>query len=836
MQRQFEGKMASGEEPVNVCLHNEHLPVSGAAVEYDFDALIVASTTLEAIRTQTSLFFTRQTQYNIASDLHIALPIQTTNARGDEVDKNVQPRDIPHLFIGTLREFSNGRIFVLFPRLYGAGGPGKNKGGNWLSDDQARKFFDAWIAALRKVMASGDKQYIPPDYATAVARAAAHSQEHQASQHDRGKNHRSYTVGAFEVGRAWKRFQEQVAADKSGLGMFRDAIILFNAKNTKLEFSSPSLLAAFERFNVVMQRTFDASRMEYFADVAVKIVPPDPQVHNGGTTGVGRHREEGSVVSSYEDDPGFVRAREGRTYLWRACCLKTLHKKLRLQAFDSMQGRAQIYNNGYLRDATCMNITTPKRSWIRRGGVAFIQCYNSAKEFEDAQQIHPFDHDRLANLSLDADLHHKDNLSNQRSSLTKSYCGSKARVAQTYRSWCWTSPGCRIEFRISGNVFAECLAELQRRYGEMDDDGEANSPPTPPETVDFLWCVPTPVWCDFMRHNLDKITSLIEIIVLSNPVAGITLPSSELLFALFTYLKGFSNCQPQRKSLLWKRKRKTDQGREYGLALGSSMKRYGFGWITSVVNWQDLRLKSVVAGKMIGCRVAIGSSYKPGMRLGQNDRQLMELCHKHIQTSAKDSPRQQAAMLTAAHYILRQYRRDVLALIALRKELKAAFLHHDQHDSIPFCDQALREALSQPPHYVNNYKVVGAYDPGALYEWIMGLGPVPQSRDYMTRKKYRGLLTAIEKVVSFDAGVREAWHSRLRAQFQKYIWAIPYPDTNGTFISTEKKSKKRTFFAAGTRAGNWVYLRKEPLPGLPPTYPATLGMSFEELQLYLSRL
>lgn len=53
------------------------------------------------------------------------------------------------------------------------------------------------------------------------------------------------------------------------------------------------------------------------------------------------------------------------TYLWKTCCLQSIHESLKEDCFDGMQGMVRYYNEGMLRDAGCMSVVALKTSWIR---------------------------------------------------------------------------------------------------------------------------------------------------------------------------------------------------------------------------------------------------------------------------------------------------------------------------------------------------------------------------------------------------------------------------------------------------------------------------------------
>jgi hypothetical protein len=96
----------------------------------------------------------------------------------------------------------------------------------------------------------------------------------------------------------------------------------------------------------------------------------------------------------------------------------------------------------------------------------------------------------------------------------------------------------------------------------------------------------------------------------------------------------------------------------------------------------------------------------------------------------------------------------------------------------------------------------------------------------------------VREAVRKHADLLTRWTDCLMEEFLDYHWLLPYPDINGTLISTAKKTRARQWWSIDRDAATkrWVWARNKARPGRPGPYPRTLQMSVEELTIYLDRL
>ena len=95
----------------------------------------------------------------------------------------------------------------------------------------------------------------------------------------------------------------------------------------------------------------------------------------------------------------------------------------------------------------------------------------------------------------------------------------------------------------------------------------------------------------------------------------------------------------------------------------------------------------------------------------------------------------------------------------------------------------------------------------------------------------------VEQATQAQGGdVVEWWADCFQKEWLEYHWMVPYPDGNGSMISTVKKTGKRQWFSIHRKGDMWVWAKAGHQKGRPAAYPSTLTMSLDELTDYLDGL
>jgi len=807
----FEGS-ASTEEPVrNVCLHEEAAASAAPLRSFDIDSVLAFPRSFAAFRQGFRWCPAKQVSYNIQTDVHVERQVEFHGPDG-KIRRHLRHlRDIPHLYLGSVDGFRHGAVYLFFPWLI----EGDRKF-TYLADDQAVRFFDRGMwPACRQYLEEDRVQHFPPTQRMAELNARAKGMERQTYLRERGlKQYATYPLQPDKLHRIWETLQARIRDPANGLGDFRDGFLLVNVKGVKMDFKvTGSLAQAMGRFEARLAQIFHFDLMDQvIQDIGGEVCPPLP----GSTHGA--------------DDPGG----EALVYLWKRCCLERQHRSLLEDGFDGKNGRAEFFHVGFLRDAAGMTLVPPKRCWIRQGGWLYGQWYASEKEIVDAQTCHPFGREALDELAIDAGIW-KANVKSAklshvkaRESLVSSYHASKVRARQAYRASETTSFGVRMEFRVDWHLFQA----IKRRA--LDLEARADPPCRLPSHPPSVWPLTTRNYARFMLGNYEKFTSALEIASITSPQTGVPLERTRLMIVLIKALRGFASSDLARESTLWYHRREVEGRALRGLGLESTIAAHGFGWFHPAVNWEDLRFEAEISGEMVGLNQSLLSWYRTGSRLIRDTAQELTFCFERLETSAGSIAAQDEIVRLMAHLCFRQFRRDVLT--ALAGELRQSVETDEDKDAVQFCYEGLREAFVDPPNLVSGNKTKTKH-PAELMEWLWGSSD-GYNRKHFEGKPFRIMYQKVRAATRAKAGVDEYWHRLFRAEFLAFHWILPYPDINGTLISTAKGTRRRQWWAIDRKneGQEWTWAKDQPRLGRPGPYPRMLEMTSEELVMYLDRV
>ena len=834
----FEGLAEPGDPVRNVCLHKEQESIEPAIpiTTFDIDSLLAFPATLGAIKRGFEWCPTKLLSQNLQSDIHIDKRISYLDDNGDERLKTLPLKDIPHLYLGTVDGLPHSALLIFFPWLYRPDKPFVA-----LSDRDTADFFNhAWSPALFGEMGRGSIPYLPPSYLVADLNSRASANEQSASKERRGtKRYPHHPIPGEVLNRVWDEVVWRIEDPRNDLSRFRSPFLFINVKGVKSRYSREgSLKETMSEFQSQLEEALhlDNDRMEsLYADIGREYCGPFSRPLHGDLVDGG--------------DP--------TVYLWKTCCLETLLRGLQDRAFEGSNGRPQFYNVGLLRDATCLRLEPPKRCDLYRDGFRYLQAYDVIKTAVRTQTVEPFRDERQDDLALDPLVYQALLVSarvtntKSREGLVESFKATKLRVKNALNDARNVSFGSRLEVRVSWDLF---LAIQERARHHEGRHPLAYRLVTHPETV---WAVGTPTFIRFLRANYDKLVSLIEMSVVTSPETGITLERTRLLRLLFRCLRNFFNTHLDQHTELAITVRESDDGEvTRGLGLKDSVTNSGFGWFAPVVDWQHLRFFDEIAESMLGVDrklvkwFSANASHQMHERSADIDRLVSWL------PNVRDPARQQELIELIVHIILQQYRRDVLH--ALSKELVLSANSGENVDDVRFCYDHFSQHLNNAINLIKGNKTK-IKQPQQIFDWTWGPSEADLSnpvyrRDYFDRKPFRLLYQKVRDAVRRHPNLFQQVNASLYHEFFLHHWLVPYPDGNGTMISTQYGTGARQFYATGwahSKAGKqrgkklapredgasslhsgreWVWIQGEIRRGLPGPYCRHLHVPLSELR------
>jgi hypothetical protein len=285
------------------------------------------------------------------SDMHYEIEVDTLDRSGESRRTKLQPRDIPHLFLGTVDGLHHSNIYILFPRLYV-----KDRPTNFLTDEQAKRFNDGVMTpACTNSMKSDRIQHYPLSHHVAELNARAKGAEQRTQRYGQQKRQfLTFPLPAEDLAEIWDDALQRIDDPRYQLRDFQSPILLLNTKGTKLDHkvdgSLVEMMLYLERF---LSSKIDFRRVERAAiDIGAETCPVDMY-------------SEMCVPSSNSEEA------QTTTMLWKTCCLQKIHGSLASRYFGGSKGTFRIYNIAMLRDAACMSIVPPKKSKIFRAGLLY---------------------------------------------------------------------------------------------------------------------------------------------------------------------------------------------------------------------------------------------------------------------------------------------------------------------------------------------------------------------------------------------------------------------------------------------------------------------------------
>ncbi|KAJ3453134.1 hypothetical protein MRS44_018789 [Fusarium solani] len=661
--RQFEGK------PKQACLHTEHSRQTPPVVSFDIDSILgFVTSPATAVH---GIWFYSAPQYgqNISTDVHLTL---------DHVDPDPErPRlipsrlkDVPHFIFARAEGADFITFHLFFPHL-----PCSNDFSRLTDEQLSRWFDDIFYPAVRQVYDVDRLQHLPASYRHALATCRAPKVEDRLLETPsyRTQLRMTYFLPPQGLQQLWDRIL--AAVRQPGLQDFRDPELFVEAKGTKLLFKYPDapsdLLAVMENFDCKLHHVLDFSHIcsdRLYIDLGKETCP----LHD-------------SVPSP-----------EAQTYLWRRCCIR--HHLDHLYDGNIPKTGQNFYHESMLRDAGGMTTLTPPSSRLRRGGILYGQMYSLTKEIIDAARTFPFQNPDLRHLALDPQLRNGvqricGKPASDKNITDRAYLASKRRCHYGLTDSKQRSFGVREEYRISWALFQSVLTVLR----SLTPEARSIKLPGPPP---HLWAVRSPVFVDFVWHNINKFTTGFELVQAQCPAGLTTWEQTKIMDMFLRCLRvAVGGHDYSREGALWWSRRELPQSVglpqvRYGLGFGQTLEQYGYCWIEPCINWALLRFLPDITDSVL---FGNGTLHQRYLKCGGHVKHFFDLSRRAdlglewLRRYPREDAITDQIVSWLCHICLQQMRADVLHSIQgdLRPKVRTAILD----DHVHFCRKGLSAAL-----------------------------------------------------------------------------------------------------------------------------------------------
>jgi hypothetical protein len=269
-----------------------------------------------------------------------------------------------------------------------------------------------------------------------------------------------------------------------------------------------------------------------------------------------------------------------------------------------------------------------------------------------------------------------------------------------------------------------------------------------------------------------------------------------------------------------------------------TMGAYGFGWIRrSVVDWENLHFTITDSSLTLGgLDTSLIAWHHQGSYLLRDTHQELSFCFNQIRDNTTPPRVLYEVYKLLAHLCSRQYRRDVLKSLEDQGNLGPQYSGDLEKDNIMFCSMGIRQVLTCQINQLKGNRASRARDPEQILEWIFGDNR-DMERCHFAGKPFRILVDKARAELRQKGEENwQTWWALFKSEFLEYHWFIPYPDGNGTLISTAKKTGSRQFYSVDFDGYKWYWNKHGCRDGFPADYPSILRMDDIARHAYLQKL
>jgi hypothetical protein len=576
-QATFEGTQAENPDaaPMQLCLHRDHIPENGtnSAVQgFDIDSFLGFATSLAVARQGINIYPAPLFTQNMKTDVHIA----ATHVQ-DDTPSSIMLKEIPHFRLGDIVGFGGVELHILFPHLR------KNPIADHfsrLTNEQLDRFINrVLLPAAYDATPSDYHQHLPASFRVAYANSRASQKEGRltSSMHYLGQHAIHHHLQAQYLDEITEAMRNTVQTTP-GLRDFRDFMLFFSKKNTKLAFKRRTPLESMQVFNPTFQHLFDPAyiiRDRCWIDVAKEICPN---------------------ASYLPTDPDIIND-DAQVYLFRRCCASKYLRHL----YDGINHKSasRLFHNSMLQDAVGLTNLVPKSSKLYRAGVIYDQVYTSWKASLDASKSYPFQNESLESMAVDPSILRGVKGAGSggargyrgRDVAEHAYLSSKERLRISLLDAGGKSFGWRHEQRCS-------LPLYEGLYLRLEEDALLGVLPPPllvPQPT-CCWAVKTSTFLPFLARQANKYATGFEYMRARCPPGFVTWEQTKMMAMFLRCLRfSLSGHQLARESALWKESAESRTGLPpvtrvwHGLGFQSSLARYGYCWIRpGLIDWTRL--------------------------------------------------------------------------------------------------------------------------------------------------------------------------------------------------------------------------------------------------------
>ena len=750
----FEGRKPLGEgrysEPRSVCVHSSHpkrTEALSASVSFDVDSHSGWPLSTCAFRQGISAFGVPPRAQQMQSNRHVSSAPDTVGVFESDPHQFLALDKSTHLYVGNIKGFG-ANLYIYFPRIHNPS--------TLLTEAQTQFFVDRiWLPSLH---ASGPRDAAcsyPSSYAAAEMRSTAKQTEGRVrnSQGYGSSSQLEYFIDPETCQSLWDNVLYTIdtakASDPDFL-QFAGAQLFFSAKGHKYDYRRGEISQALDNYNDALQATYNMDFVDcMIVDVGKEVTPSDSTP---------------------------------RSAFFRACCVKRATRELFATADSKCTAPSRCtctYHHSGLRDLTNVTATPPKNSLLAEFGVLYVQWYSQIKQRSDTTKLYPF-----AGQSFDTLAQGKEAAESLTSvgkapidydTIEKAWTHCKNRLHSECTGEFTDVPHpAREEFSFLYPAFTE-LCVVARTDQENTHRAAQDRSPPPPLTAP-LWLIPTKEYLGFHWTVANHRCSYVEH-VLASTAQRPDRDQALVLLLMIDMLRVLSQATniPSRRPLWHHVTSDQDEGiTEIGAGFSVTMLRYGFCWLTEVIDWTSRKFIKKYRPHILHTRGSFMARYQSRRpEVEQFDALLgcVQTCGSLLRAwQVPDFHKLVLDMLVS--FVLRQFRTDVRGVID--NDVLPEWQGRLNDTNAPFVQATLASVYAEPFHLVGaaGRATKTTKDPNILLERFFGeLDQTVDSpsRAHFHNRPYRQLAWAATQILRSSKFIPPPENFLGGSPFQTYL-------------------------------------------------------------------
>lgn len=827
LQSAFTGITPARNPQAQICLHKYSNLGGGVKMSrYDVDSGMSVFRDLSVLKHTLVYVATPERNSCLTKSVHIKVPVDFEGER-----ELVPIHKVPHILFGRVGRYP---LYIFFPWLYlGSEEPAK------LTDDQYSLLYEEVTEPALARLGADIRHHIPVSFSAALASSKAPGAEAAARSTARGSGFQ-IQISSENIPLFWRSMKSNLERHPGLLECFRDPFFLYDCMNHKLEYREVTSLnhclnnfwndytKRVTRSQGLFEEEEDQDKREY-VDVAAEFLPFGHSDNSCDVLLAQRCCQYNTLKLLFGEDFSAL------TYE----PTPEAHPTARM--YNPPGTTTTEYNLFGLRDAVDITCEPKLSSKAFSYGLAYLQSYSVTEELFSNTGVRPFSNESFKHLPY-SHPEWKAYAANTKLPFSRQhiFAAFDAAVHRVYTALNPTTPvsfGHRIELRVNPRLAdllqiaeASYCAEVYLANGEqpttktasghhdqqledcvlsifdLGDGAQLGRILTEPDPRGMFF-IPYREFRSFLQGNINKhILALDSILAyydcISESESGQTPQAASSLFGfLLLSLQNFISGLHPRIQWVLKNPLRGDIAEQAGtarpgLGLGDTTTKRGFMFWQDIVDWEEFKLRDDVLDRVSDPGFHSLATFRVAKTM-RVDRTFLDGWGRLCNSANLTSRQSRFLMEAGVNFLLRTYRQQaVLKLYPNALKVEKTRRHYEL-DTLKFTLQDLRKANEEFAYIgvdITSGNRAALLEPLAFFNWLWTDRESSMKRAHTESLPFREHFKKASSAMASSPSpllTRERFERLLFHRFYQQHSCVPYPNPNGTFLATVKRTRKR---------------------------------------------